>query len=122
MFDVVIQNGSVIDGCGSPRVRADVGIRGDRIAAVGDLRSAECKETIDATGRIVAPGFIDVHTHSDGWMLKEPHLRAKTAQGITTEILMVDGISYAPVNFERSPLNAGRSALSPTVRTRYGSV
>ena len=63
-----------------------------------DLKSAEAGRVIDASGQIVAPGFIDVHTHADGWLLKTPHLDSKTRQGFTTEILMVDGISYAPVN------------------------
>ena len=97
-FDLVIRNGSIIDGTRQPRFSADVGIRGDRIAALGDLGRADARSTIDAGGRIVAPGFIDVHNHSDGWLLKTPHLAAKTLQGFTTEVLMADGISYAPVN------------------------
>ena len=98
MFDLKITNGNLIDGSGSAAFHADVGVRGDRVAAVGDLASAEAGRTIDAAGKIVAPGFIDVHNHSDGWLLKTPHLRAKTTQGFTTEVLMADGISYAPVN------------------------
>ncbi|MCB9922523.1 MAG: D-aminoacylase [Planctomycetaceae bacterium] len=98
MFDIIISHGDVIDGTKSPRFRADVGIQGDRIAAIGDLSNASARETIDAAGKIIAPGFIDVHNHSDGWLLKTPHLTPKTLQGFTTEILMADGISYAPVN------------------------
>ena len=98
MFDIVIKNGTVIDGTGRKRLRADVGVRGDTIAAVGKLDSAETAHTIDATDKIVAPGFIDVHTHADGWLLKHPNFASKTAQGFTTEIIMADGISYAPVN------------------------
>ncbi len=98
MFDTIIRNGEVIDGTRSPRFRADVGIQGDRIAAIGNLGDAAAKDVIDATDKIVAPGFIDVHNHSDGWLLKKPHLTPKTLQGFTTEILMADGISYAPVN------------------------
>ncbi|HVV99240.1 MAG TPA: D-aminoacylase [Planctomycetaceae bacterium] len=97
MFDLVIRNGTVIDGNRTPRYRADVGICGDRITAVGDLASAQAQQTIDATGKIVAPGAIDVHTHADGWLLKQPHFVSKTTQGVTTEIIMADGISYAPV-------------------------
>jgi N-acyl-D-amino-acid deacylase len=96
-FDLIIRGGTVIDGTRAPRLRADVGVRGERIEAVGDLSAAESREVIHAEGRIVAPGFVDLHNHSDGWLLKRPHLAAKTTQGFTTEVLMADGISYAPV-------------------------
>ena len=98
MFDFVIRGGTVIDGTRANRFRADVGIRADRIESVGDLRESASRELIDAAGKIVAPGFVDVHNHSDGWMLKTTHLEAKTRQGFTTEVLAADGISYAPVN------------------------
>lgn len=97
-FDVLIRSGTVIDGTKRPRFQADVGIRGDRIAGLGELGDVPATSTIDARGKIVAPGLIDVHNHSDGWMLKTPHLTPKTKQGFTTEVLMADGISYAPVN------------------------
>jgi N-acyl-D-amino-acid deacylase len=98
MFDVIIKGGTVIDGTRAPRLKADVGIAGDRITAVGDLQSGQAAQTIDATGKIVAPGFVDVHNHSEGWMLRNTHTPSKTTQGFTTEVLMPDGISYAPVN------------------------
>lgn len=97
VFDVIIRQADVIDGTRAPRFRADVGIRGDRIAEVGDLSQATATRMLDAAGLVVAPGFIDVHNHSDGWLLRKPHLTAKTMQGFTTEVLMADGISYAPV-------------------------
>ena len=98
MFDIVIHGGEVIDGTKSKRFRADVGVRDGRIAQVGDLREAQAGQNIDATGKIVAPGFVDVHNHSDAWLLKTPHLTSKTMQGFTTEVIMADGISYAPVS------------------------
>jgi len=98
LFDILIRNGTIIDGTGRPRYKSDVGVRGDRIAMIGPQIDAESQEVLDATNQIVAPGFIDVHNHSDGWLLKMPHLTPKTLQGFTTEILMADGISYAPVN------------------------
>ncbi|MBM83579.1 MAG: N-acyl-D-amino-acid deacylase [Planctomycetaceae bacterium] len=98
MFDIIIKDGTIIDGTGADRYRGDLGIEGDRITAIGDLRAASGRETIDATNKIVAPGFVDVHNHSDGWMLKQQHLPAKTMQGFTTEVLAADGISYAPVD------------------------
>ncbi len=98
-FDLIIRGGTVIDGTGAPARAADVAIAGDRIAAVGQLPSdaASARKVIDAQGLVVAPGFIDVHTHADGWLLKTPNFLPKTSQGFTTEILMPDGISYAPV-------------------------
>lgn len=98
LFDVLIHGGEVIDGTGSPRQRADVGVRAGRITAVGDLSAAEAAKRIDATGCVVAPGFIDVHNHSDGWLRSHANFWPKTSQGFTTEVLMADGISYAPVN------------------------
>ena len=98
MFDLLVRNGIIIDGRKSPRFKADVGIVGDRITAIGDLAAAEAHTTLDATGHIVAPGFIDVHTHSDAWLLKQPNFLSKTLQGFTTEFLMLDGIAYAPVD------------------------
>ncbi|TXT30035.1 MAG: N-acyl-D-amino-acid deacylase [Planctomycetota bacterium] len=97
MFDVLIRQATIIDGTRAPRFTADIGIKGDRIDSIGDLSAAEARQTIDAAGLVAAPGFIDVHTHADGWLLKSPHLLPKTLQGFTTEVLMADGISYAPV-------------------------
>lgn len=97
MFDLLIKHGTLIDGSGSARRPADVALRGDRVVAIGQLDSAEARRVIDARGRIVAPGLIDVHNHSDGWLLKSAHQWPKTSQGFTSEILMSDGISYAPL-------------------------
>ena len=102
MFDLILQQGTVIDGTKKSRFQADVGITGDRITALGDLRGAEAREVWNVAGKVVAPGFIDVHNHTDGWLIKEPLLSVKTSQGFTTEVIMSDGISYAPV----SPLTA----------------
>jgi N-acyl-D-amino-acid deacylase len=102
VFDLVIRGGEIIDGNRKPRFRGDVAIEGERIEAVGNLGDVAAKSVIDATGKIVAPGFVDVHNHSDAWLLKVPHLTSKTTQGFTTEVIMADGISYAPL----SPNNA----------------
>lgn len=102
-FDVIIRGGTVVDGTRAPAYQADVGVRKDRIAAIGDLGSATARIEIDAKHQVIAPGFIDVHNHSDGWLLRSAHLPAKTLQGFTTEVLMADGISYAPVTPHNAP-------------------
>jgi N-acyl-D-amino-acid deacylase len=96
-FDVVIVHGHIIDGTGSPWYSGDVGIRGGRIAAIGNLASAARRQTIDAAGRVVAPGFIDMLGQSEMTMLVDPRLPSKIYQGITTEITG-EGGSAAPVN------------------------
>lgn len=103
MFDLILHSGSVIDGTSAPARSTDVGIRGDRIAAIGPLVEAQAARRIDCSGRVVAPGFIDVHNHSDGWLLKLPQIVAKTSQGFTTEVIASDGISYAPLVPELAP-------------------
>lgn len=98
MFDLVLRNGTLIDGTGSPRRNVDVAITGDRIAAVGKFEAAAARAVLDAAGLVVAPGFIDVHNHTDGWVRKFVNFTSKTLQGVTTEVLMSDGISYAPTS------------------------
>ena len=100
MLDLIVQGGILIDGTGNPRYRADLGVLGDRIQQIGDLTGKEARDRIDARGRAVAPGFVDVHNHSDSWLLSNPNFLSKTAQGFTTEVIMADGISYAPVDRE----------------------
>lgn len=96
-YDVVIANGRVVDGTGAPWFRADVGIRGDRIAAIGDLSKAEAATRIDAAGHVVAPGFIDLLGQSEFNVLVDNRVASKITQGITTEITG-EGASIAPVN------------------------
>lgn len=94
-LDVLIRNGHIIDGTGSPWYSGDIGIRDGHIAAIGDLAHAQAKETIDAAGRVVAPGFIDMLGQSEITMLVDPHVPSKIFQGITTEITG-EGDSVAP--------------------------
>jgi N-acyl-D-amino-acid deacylase len=95
-FDVIIANGHVIDGTGSPWYSADVGIREGRIAAIGTLTKATAKRRIDAAGKVVAPGFIDMLGQSEFTILVDPRLPSKIYQGITTEITG-EGNSAAPM-------------------------
>lgn len=85
-YDVLITGGRVVDGTGNPWFHADVGIRDDRIVAVGDLEGAEASRVIDASGLVVAPGFIDLHTHSDGALLRDGTAQSKVRQGVTLDI------------------------------------
>jgi N-acyl-D-amino-acid deacylase len=96
-FDVVIINGHIIDGTGSPWYSGDVGIRDGKIAAIGNLRAAARTRTIDAAGKVVAPGFIDMLGQSELTILVDPRLPSKIYQGITTEITG-EGGSIAPLN------------------------
>jgi N-acyl-D-aspartate/D-glutamate deacylase len=86
-YDLLITGGSVLNGDGTPAVRADVGIRGARIAAIGDLKTATAVRRIDASGLTVAPGFIDMHNHSDYTILVEPKSESMIRQGVTTMVL-----------------------------------
>ena len=96
-FDVVITNGHIIDGTGSPWYSGDVGIRDGKIVAIGNLASSPRKRTIDAAGEVVAPGFIDMLGQSELTILVDPRLPSKIYQGITTEITG-EGGSPAPLN------------------------
>ena len=96
-FDIVITNGHIIDGSGSPWVGGDIGIRAGHIAAIGNLGSAPRRQTIDAHGQVVAPGFIDMLGQSELSILIDPRLPSKIFQGITTEITG-EGGSVAPIN------------------------
>ncbi|MEO6196251.1 MAG: D-aminoacylase, partial [Thermoanaerobaculia bacterium] len=96
-FDLVLANGHVVDGTGSPWYSGDVGIRGGRIAAIGNLAQAPAKRRIDVAGKVVAPGFIDMLGQSELTILVEPRLPSKIFQGITTEITG-EGGSIAPLS------------------------
>ena len=98
MFDIIIQNGKIFDGSGNPWCYGDVGVRGDRIASMGKLSPSDARVVIDAKDRAVCPGFIDMHTHSDVMLLANPSHEPKIAQGVTTDVIGLDGLSYAPLS------------------------
>ncbi|MEO6103597.1 MAG: D-aminoacylase [Pseudoxanthomonas sp.] len=94
-FDVLITGGRIVDGTGAPWYYGDVGLRDGRIAAIGKLVGSATRETIDARGKVVTPGFIDLHTHSDLTLVKDGRGMSKLTQGVTTEVLG-EGASVAP--------------------------
>ena len=96
MFDFIIRNGRVVDGSGLPWFRADVGILGDRVAAVGALENADAKRDIDADDLVVCPGFVDAHVHGDLALLADPLHEASVRQGVTTHVLGQDGVAFSP--------------------------
>jgi N-acyl-D-amino-acid deacylase len=97
-FDVLITGGRVVDGSGLPWFHADVGVRGDRIAALGRLASAPASVRLDAAGKVVAPGFIDAHVHGDLMLLADPAHEPAVRQGVTTYVLGQDGVAMAPAS------------------------
>jgi N-acyl-D-aspartate/D-glutamate deacylase len=94
-LDLLVRGGQVVDGTGAPPVRADVGIRGDRIVAVGDLAGRTARRSIDAAGLVVAPGFIDLHTHSEMPLIADGTAQSKVRQGVTVDV-MGESSSAAP--------------------------
>lgn len=113
-YDLIVEGGVVLDGCGNPWFKADVGVLGDRIEAIGQLSNAPAERRIDARGLIVAPGFIDLHSHSDFTLLVDPRAESKIRQGVTTEVIGNCGSSAAPQNKE---VRAYRERF---MRTRLG--
>lgn len=120
MLDLLLQGGTVIDGTGAPGRRADVGIRGDRIARLGEGEEPAAR-TLDVSGRVVAPGFIDMHSHTDTLLLVNPDAESKIAQGVTTEVCGNCGFSPGPLLHETALIqaraNLARYGLEPRWRT-----
>jgi len=113
-FDIIIRNGSVFDGLGNPAVKTDLGIVGGKITAMGDLSAATADRIINAEKYVVAPGFIDIHTHTDVELIANPRAESKIRQGITTEIGGNCGYSPFPLT------DSDRQELSAEWSEEYG--
>ena len=97
-FDLILSGGQLLDGTGTPAVAADLGIIGEKIEAIANLSRAQARRVIPLQGLTLAPGFIDTHTHSEGALLHDPQHANGLRQGITTEIVGLDGMSWAPLS------------------------
>ena len=110
MLDLLITNGLIIEGTGSPGFFGAVLVEGDRVVIQrGDVSHLDAARTIDAAGYVVCPGFVDLHSHAGLTILGEPHHDPKVRQGVTTELVGIDGISHAPV---QEPGGAGAVHLA----------
>jgi N-acyl-D-amino-acid deacylase len=116
MLDTVITSGEVVDGTGRLRFKADLGISEGRIAVIGDLHEAERRTTFSAQGRVVAPGFIDIHCHSDFTLLADGRGSSKAFQGVTTEVNGNCGGFAAPLyGAARRHAEQRRDRVGPTL-------
>ncbi|SRR5579875_326206 len=115
-FDLAIKDGMIVDGTRAPRFRGDIGIKNGRIAKIGRIQSHQAKKTIDASGLIVAPGFIDLHTHYDAQIFWDPYLTISGWHGITSVVIGNCGFGFAPVHpkdVERAMLTMVRTEAIP---------
>src|SRR5918999_3521675 len=127
MLELLIRGGMILDGTGNPGFHGAVGVDGERVLILrGDLAGVEAARVIEATGRIVCPGFIDMHAHSGLVLLAEPRHEPKVRQGVTTELIGVDGNAYAPFTSAEDlrafvELNSGLDG-SPALPGRWSTV
>lgn len=120
IFDTIISGGEIIDGSNKQAFKSDAGIKDDRILAIGKLAGAEAAEIIDASGLMVAPGFIDIHTHSDSTLLADGAAESQVHQGVTLEVIGQCGLSLAPhddYEFIKSLLTVDSADLDITWQT-----
>lgn len=127
-FDLVVKNGMIVDGSGLPRYRADIGVKDGKIAEIGRIDGAAAKETMDADGRVVSPGFVDGHTHMDAQIFWDPIGTSSCFQGVTTVLMGNCGFTLAPCreaeadlvmrNLERAE-DISRAAMKAGIKWRW---
>ena len=119
---ILITGGEVIDGTGLRRHVADVRIQGDTIVAVGHLNRKPGERVISAKGMVVSPGFIDAHSHVDGWLLSDPVAESQIRQGITTSVIGQDGGSHYPIREMFAQYAAKHVALNIASYVGHGTI
>ena len=122
-YDRVIRNGTIVDGARLPRFRGDIGIRGGVIAEIGRIDPSDAREVIDADGLIVAPGFVDLHTHYDAQLFWDPYCTLSGWHGITSVAIGNCGFGFAPVRpemRERAMLTMTRVEAIPLPSMKQG--
>src|SRR6476646_9047690 len=120
-FDLVVKNGMIVDGTLAPRFRDDIGVKNGKIAKIGRIAPHEAAKVIDADGLIVAPGFIDLHTHYDAQIFWDPYLTISGWHGVTSVVTGNCGFGFAPVEpelRERSMLSMTAVEAIPTETLR----
>ena len=127
-FDLVVKNGMIVDGSGLPRYRGDVGVKDGKIAEIGRLNGQNAKEVVDAEGRVVAPGFVDGHTHMDAQIFWDPIGTSSCFQGVTTVLMGNCGFTLAPCRAEEADLvmrnleraeDISRAAMKAGIKWRW---
>lgn len=122
-FDTIIKGGTVVDGTKLPRYRADVGIKDGKVTRIGKLRTSDARKVLDAAGHIVAPGFVDVHTHLDGQIFWDPYCTTGGWHGVTSVVLGNCGFGFAPVRTaaqDRAMLGMSRNEQIPFASLKEG--
>src|SRR5208282_3422788 len=122
-YDLIIRGGTVVDGTRLPRFRADVGIKDGRVRKIGRIRNATAGRTLDATGCVVAPGFVDLHTHYDAQIHWDPYCTISGWHGVTSLVLGNCGFGFAPVKpdfRDRSMLTMTRTEAIPYASMKAG--
>ena len=112
IFDIVIKNGMIVDGARSPRFRGDIGIKDGVITKIGSIHDVDAERIIDASGLIVAPGIIDLHTHYDAQIFWDPYLTISGSNGVTSVVTGNCGYGFAPVAPEMRDRAMRRVALN----------
>lgn len=119
-YDVILRGGTVLDGTGAAPRRADVAIRGDRIVAIGNVRNARARTDVNVTGKMIAPGFINVHSHADrGGLASATNM---LTQGVTTVLMNADGAGPIAVGAELDSLSARGLALNIAAAVPFNSI
>lgn len=125
-FDILITGGHVIDGTGNPWFAADVGIRGDKIVAIGKLTGASATRTVDARGKVIAPGFIDIHSHAEEGLASEDARRRRApnvvTQGVTTVVVNPDGGGPLSIGSQKAALERLGIGLNAILMVPHNTV